>query len=182
LALILLAPETSLGSNVITNPGPNGFVITQEGPLLQGNQAAVAQGDYSGVITEPARLLPVNTGEVQYGVSFFDQRVANILDDPNALLGRAGQPHFFMPIEDAAAISDAAEAARQTGMPPSVVRAYVNGDIPMSMPAPPNTIIEMAMAPNQIQPGGWGTLDDIPDVNFVRNDLAVTPTFKPSVG
>ena len=50
------------------------------------------------------------------------------------------------------------------------------------MPAPPNTIIEMAMAPNQIQPGGWGTLDDIPDVNFVRNDLAVTPTFKPSVG
>lgn len=37
-------------------------------------------------------------------------------------------------------------------------------------------------APGQNKPGGWGTLDSIPDVDYVRNSLAVTPEFKPEVG
>jgi hypothetical protein len=49
------------------------------------------------------------------------------------------------------------------------------------MPAPPNTYIDMAMAPGQVRPGGWGTFDNITDVNFVRNNLAVTPEFKPEI-
>ena len=40
----------------------------------------------------------------------------------------------------------------------------------------------MAMTTGQKNPGGWGTLDDIPDVNYVRNNLAVTPEFKAEVG
>lgn len=40
----------------------------------------------------------------------------------------------------------------------------------------------MALAPGQTKPGGWGTFDNIPDVNYVRNNLAVTPEFKPEVG
>ncbi|WP_430876356.1 RHS repeat domain-containing protein [Gilliamella sp. G0441] len=42
-------------------------------------------------------------------------------------------------------------------------------------------IVNMAMAPGQIKPGGWGTLDHIKDVSYVRNKLAVTPEFKPEV-
>jgi hypothetical protein len=41
--------------------------------------------------------------------------------------------------------------------------------------------VDMAMAPGQLDPGGWATRDAIPDVNFVRNDLAVTPGFKKEV-
>lgn len=37
------------------------------------------------------------------------------------------------------------------------------------------------MAPGQTFPGAWGTLSEIPDVNFVRNNLAATPEFKPDV-
>jgi hypothetical protein len=41
--------------------------------------------------------------------------------------------------------------------------------------------VNMAMAPGQTRPGGWATTDHIPDVSYVRNELAVTPTFKPQV-
>jgi len=43
-------------------------------------------------------------------------------------------------------------------------------------------LIEMAMAPGQTRPGGWATTDNILDINYVRNQLAVTPEFKPEVG
>ena len=42
-------------------------------------------------------------------------------------------------------------------------------------------IVEMAMSPGQVNPGGWATLDHIPDVDYVRNQLAVIPEFKPSI-
>jgi RHS repeat-associated protein len=51
-----------------------------------------------------------------------------------------------------------------------------------SAPAPAGGLeIQMAMAPGQTRPGGWGTLDHIPDVAYVRQNLAVTPQFKPAV-
>lgn len=59
------------------------------------------------------------------GVYFFDKEVATLIDKPSATLGRPGKPHFFMPLEDAAEIRTAADAARQTGNAPSVVRAYL---------------------------------------------------------
>ncbi len=49
-------------------------------------------------------------------------------------------------------------------------------------PAPKGTQIDMAMAPGQTRPGGFGTPDIIPDTNFVRNELAVIPEFKPEIG
>lgn len=51
----------------------------------------------------------------------------------------------------------------------------------ISMSAPKDCYINMAMAPGQNKPGGWGTFDNIPDVDYVRNELAVTPEFKPEV-
>jgi len=41
--------------------------------------------------------------------------------------------------------------------------------------------VEMAMSPGQPTPGGWATLDHIPNVNYVRNELAVIPEFKPEI-
>jgi RHS repeat-associated protein len=38
--------------------------------------------------------------------------------------------------------------------------------------------VEMAMSPGQTKPGSWATFDHIPDVDYVRNKLAVTPEFK----
>ncbi len=64
---------------------------------------------------------------------------------------------------------------------PTGSNPWMPGTIPTSMSAPSGMVIDMAMAPGQIRPGGWGTLDQITDVNFVRNDLAVTPEFKPIV-
>jgi hypothetical protein len=64
---------------------------------------------------------------------------------------------------------------------PSGSNPWMPGTVPTSFPAPPGTMINMAMAPGQILPGGWATLDQIPDVNCVCNDLAVTPAFKPAV-
>ncbi|MBP3195250.1 MAG: hypothetical protein J6M05_06260, partial [Cardiobacteriaceae bacterium] len=51
----------------------------------------------------------------------------------------------------------------------------------VSMEAPQNFYIHMAQSPGQKGPGGWGTQDYIPDVNYVRNELAVTPGFKPEI-
>ena len=51
-----------------------------------------------------------------------------------------------------------------------------------SYPVPKGGIeVDMAVSPGQTKPGGWATRDTIPDVNFVRNDLAVIPSFKEEV-
>ncbi|WP_455914886.1 hypothetical protein [Pseudomonas syringae] len=41
--------------------------------------------------------------------------------------------------------------------------------------------VEMAMSPGQTRPGGWATIDHIPNVDYVRNQLAVIPEFKPDI-
>ena len=51
----------------------------------------------------------------------------------------------------------------------------------VSMEAPKNFYINMAREEGQDWVGGWGTQDYIPDVNYVRNELAVTPAFKSNV-
>ena len=55
------------------------------------------------------------------------------------------------------------------------------GNNGVGMPAPSGMHIDMAMSPGQARPGGFGTLDHIPDVDFVRNNLAVRPDWKPEV-
>jgi hypothetical protein len=66
-----VGPETSLASNVITNPGPNGFVITQEGPLLQGPNAAIAQQSNGSLIYQPGQdgFVLVGNGSLSSGVT-----------------------------------------------------------------------------------------------------------------
>lgn len=58
---------------------------------------------------------------------------------------------------------------------------WPSGSNGVAMPAPEGLRIQMAMSPGQRAPGGFGTLDYIPDVDFVRNDLAIRPDWKPTV-
>lgn len=64
---------------------------------------------------------------------------------------------------------------------PSGTNPWLNGSEIKSIVAPKDFKINMAMSQNQTLPGGWGTLDNIDDVNFVRNQLAVTPEFKADI-
>jgi RHS repeat-associated protein len=63
-----------------------------------------------------------------HGVSFFGADVLPHVNRAKATLGRSGTSTFFMPIEDAALVNNAADAARYTGMAPSVAKAYLRGD------------------------------------------------------
>jgi hypothetical protein len=59
---------------------------------------------------------------------------------------------------------------------------WISGTVLNSFPSPSGGMyIQMAMAPGQTSPGGWGTTDFIPDLNYVRSSLAVTPAFKADV-
>lgn len=40
----------------------------------------------------------------------------------------------------------------------------------------------MAFAPERTSPRGWRTFDNIPNIDYVRNNLAVTPEFKAEIG
>jgi hypothetical protein len=59
--------------------------------------------------------------------------------------------------------------------------SVVAGNNGVAMPAPQGTRIEMAMSPGQTRPGGFGTLDHIPDVDFARNNLAIRPDWKAEI-
>ncbi|TBL86825.1 hypothetical protein EYY95_12095, partial [Hafnia alvei] len=41
--------------------------------------------------------------------------------------------------------------------------------------------VRMAMSPGQVRPGGWATADDIPNVEYARNKLAIIPEFKEEI-
>jgi hypothetical protein len=64
---------------------------------------------------------------------------------------------------------------------PNRTNPWLEGSEIVSMNTPKDFKIYMAMAEKQTKLGGWGTLDEIADVNYVRNELAVTPEFKPEV-
>ena len=66
--------------------------------------------------------------------------------------------------------------------PTSISNPWMPGEPIVSLPAPAGTQIDMAMAPGQTVPGGWGTPNIIPNVNYVRGPLGVTPEFKPEIG
>ncbi|WP_233411970.1 DUF637 domain-containing protein, partial [Paraburkholderia kururiensis] len=66
---------------------------------------------------------------------------------------------------------------------PTNSEPWMTGAALNSFPSPSGGMyIQMAMAPGQTNPGGWGTLDSISSVSYVRNNLAVTPAFKPQIG
>ncbi len=65
---------------------------------------------------------------------------------------------------------------------PKGTNPWMEGTEIIATSAPKDCYVNMALSPGQTKPGGWGTFDSIPDVNYVRNELAVIPEFKPEVG
>ena len=76
--------------------------------------------------------------------------------------------------------SDAAKAYRELIAKQS---PWPIGFTPAATTLPPGTKLKMALSPGQspTRPGGFATFDDVPDVNYVRNELAVKEAWKPSV-
>lgn len=69
------------------------------------------------------------------------------------------------------------------GLPaPTGTNPWMEGTEIISIEAPENCYVNMALSNGQNKPGGWATFDEIPNVEYVRNNLAVTPEFKEEVG
>lgn len=94
------------------------------GSLARSGEFLSTLGASGGEALAPAAAESGNAGR---GAYFFDQQVLPNIDRPDATLGLAGQAHFFMPAEDSALVSNAADAYRYTGGAPSLERAYVDG-------------------------------------------------------
>ena len=82
-----------------------------------------------------------------------------------------------MTISEGTTVSDNALLPAPSGRNPWLENSEI-----VSMEAPKDCYINMALSPEQVKPGGWGTFDNIPDVNYVRNSLAVIPEFKSEIG
>ncbi|MFZ1983662.1 MAG: hypothetical protein WAU91_04565, partial [Desulfatitalea sp.] len=90
----------------------------------------------------------------EYGVAFFGDDNLKYYTGSNVKLGApGGKPFFFMPLEDSAAVNNAADAARYSGMAPSAQRAYLkNGEV-FGVSFPTNGLT--TGLPNAADAGGW---------------------------
>lgn len=88
-----------------------------------------------------------------YGVAFFGESSLKFYTPEHATLGAPGQSFFMMPIEDASNVTDAASAARYTGMSPSTLQASIeHGDIyGISFPTKGMDV----KGPTAADAGGW---------------------------
>lgn len=135
-------------------------------------EAAIAALDPKrpSLVPEPPRQLP-----------------AVIYPLPQDLLGGNPQNRVGGPVADVPnsgnRVSGSGASSGILALPePHGTNPWKEGSAVLATRAPKDCYINMAFAPGQTNPGGWGTFDDIPDVNYVRNNLAVTPEFKPEVG
>ena len=99
-------------------------------------------------------LLGPKTTSQDYGVAFFGDDNLKYYSGSNVKLGApGGKPFFFMPLDDAAAVKNAGDAVRLTGLAPSAQRAYLkNGDVfGVSFP----TKGMKTKVPSAADAGGW---------------------------
>lgn len=126
----------------IPEPGdPNRFVPVEKGPKPKDSICTEVDGSISPITND-------------YGVAFFGDDNLKYYTGSNVKLGApGGKPFFFMPLEDSAAVKNAGDAARLTGMAPSAQRAYLkNGEIfGVSFPTDGLNV----KAPTAADAGGW---------------------------
>jgi len=87
------------------------------------------------------------------GVYFFGEDVLPYINRQDATLGRDGYSHFFMSLDDAKKINSVAMAARESGMAPSVQRAYVNNKAVFGVEFPLEGL--GVRIPTVADSGGW---------------------------
>jgi RHS repeat-associated protein len=81
-----------------------------------------------------------------------------------------------MSVAKTAPITDPARLLATRGSNPDLPGSPIFG-----VELPTGYRFNQAVGPGQTSPGAFGTLDNIPSVDFVRNNLAVIPEFKPIV-
>ena len=68
------------------------------------------------------------------------------------------------------------------GLPePKGSNPWMEGTEMISVEAPDDCYVNMAMSSGQNFPGGWATFDNIPSIEYARNNLAITPEFKEDI-
>lgn len=110
-------------------------------------------------VTRAAPGQPLSSAELDdmigsgYHSTLFGDEVVQFYDHGSANLGRSGSDVWAMPTEDAARIHSPADAARETGMAPMAMNAYVNGGDVYSLhfPVDPSDLRRPTLADS----GGW---------------------------
>lgn len=120
-------PLVGDGAKGLIRVGGKVAAETGEAMVEQGTRRVVSEASTEVTQTAAGVAADQTDAATRYGVSFFNDRVLPYIDRPDATLGRTGQAHFFMPLEDAAGIRNASDAARASGNAPSVLDAYLNG-------------------------------------------------------
>jgi hypothetical protein len=119
-----------------------------------------------------------NTGPGQAVVSKIDEGWQYLRGRWDAISARVNAPEGGLPSTPTAPITDPSRLLP----PPARANPYPEGAPLFAGPAPKGLEIEMVMAPGQSRPGGFGTTDIVPSVDYARTELAITPDFKPEIG
>lgn len=135
-------------------------VLGMAGALVGGMGGDLAGGRLAGgavvdaETAEGAAELATNAEPPSYGTAFFgEDNYTRFYQGENVTIGGAGRPFFFMPAEDAAAVRNAGDAARYTGMAPSAQRAYMERGTVYGISFPTEGM-EMR-PPTAADAGGW---------------------------
>lgn len=120
--------------------------------LAGGRLGAGAVASVEGA--ESTAGLTADAPPATYGTAFFgEDNYTRFYQGENVTIGGAGRPFFFMPAEDAAAVRNAGDAARYTGMAPSAQRAYVEGGTVYGISFPAEGM--EVRPPTAADAGGW---------------------------
>jgi hypothetical protein len=92
--------------------------------VLHGGGGEAARSGRTGAAAAPA----VESSEFDHFVAFFDgESYKKYWNSSDSTLGPRDKSFFVMPVEDSAAVHNAGDAARYTGMSPATQRAYTQG-------------------------------------------------------
>lgn len=146
-------PLVGDGAKGLIRVGRRAATDATEEVVQQGTRQLVNRGATELTQTTVNTVADQTDEATRYGVSFFNERVVPYIDRPDATLGRSGQTHFFMPLEDASGIRNASDAARASGNAPSVLDAYINGT-PVYGLSFPTTGLDVRV-PTALDAGGY---------------------------
>jgi filamentous hemagglutinin len=131
-------------------------VLGLGGTIIRGASAvaeiAASQVQAVEVALSSARLAA--STPKNYGVTFFGDDILPFYGPSKATIGNpSGAPSFFMPVEDAALVKNAHDAAVYTGMAPSAQRAYLSSNEIYGFSFPTNGL--NVVKPTVVDAAGW---------------------------
>ena len=194
---ILIGVAASAAMGVATGTfSPRGVAISGAigaipgGSTLRGAMLVGAAGGFAGsVATDVAEGRPVNLeaagistvlgaggGAAAHGIATHLGGARPTIEEPTTPTARFVVDGNGVTTDLQAPIAVSA-GKPQLALPPGTgTNPWADGPVITSrVVGPGGENVNMAMAPGQPVPGGWSTPDHIPSVDYVRQDLAVTP-------